>query len=230
MARMMEMPATAAATSGVDRAVRKRERCTAEVRRRAILDAAWQVFLERGFAGATIDAVVERAGGSKATVYAQFGNKEGLFVALVMGGAQDFAASIDAAAAAGTTFEETLREIGRRYLGLVLAPERVALYRLVVAESGRLPEVGDIFFRSGPQSVVAHVAEFFRAAAARGLVPPVAPEALAIQFLGSVLGDNHFRVLCNPTRSPTAKEIERHVDMAVALFLKGARGPALEGT
>ena len=224
MAAMTETPASGPGVAS--RAMRKRERCTAEVRRQAILDAAWEVFLERGYAGATIDAVVERAGGSKATVYAQFGNKEGLFVALVMSGAQDFAASIEAAASAGTTFAETLHEIGRRFLGLVLAPERVALYRLVVAESGRLPEVGDIFYRTGPQSVQAHLAEFFRAAAARGLVPPLAPEALAVQFLGSVLGDYHFRVLCNPTRSPTAKEIERHLDFVVPLFLAGARGPA----
>src|SRR5262245_47335366 len=97
---------------------RPRQRRTPAAQREAILQAAAAVFLERGYAGASVDAVVERAGGSKATVYALFGNKEGLLSALIAQGAETLAASVDALPA-GASFEENLRAIGRSYLGVI---------------------------------------------------------------------------------------------------------------
>src|SRR3546814_4083127 len=52
-------------------------------RRAAILEAAGQVFFEQGYAATSIDAIIERAGGSKRNIYSEFGSKEGLFTALV---------------------------------------------------------------------------------------------------------------------------------------------------
>ena len=52
-------------------------------RRQAFLLAAREVFLEQGYEAASVNDVVRRAGGSLATLYAQFGNKEGLFLAVV---------------------------------------------------------------------------------------------------------------------------------------------------
>src|SRR3546814_17701069 len=52
-------------------------------RRAAILWAAGQVFFEQGYAATSIDAIIERAGGSKRNIYSEFGSKEGLFTALV---------------------------------------------------------------------------------------------------------------------------------------------------
>jgi AcrR family transcriptional regulator len=48
-----------------------------------VLDAARRVFLERGYAGATIDAIAEEAGFSKGVVYSQFAGKPDLFLALL---------------------------------------------------------------------------------------------------------------------------------------------------
>lgn len=54
-----------------------------EPRIRAILEAAEQVFLENGYEAGSLDAVAARANASKATIYAHFGNKVGLFKAIV---------------------------------------------------------------------------------------------------------------------------------------------------
>src|SRR5258708_31043472 len=59
----------------------ERSRPRGEIRRAQILDGATAVFLEYGYAGATIDLVVARIGASKATIYSFFGGKEGLFSA-----------------------------------------------------------------------------------------------------------------------------------------------------
>jgi TetR/AcrR family transcriptional repressor of mexJK operon len=200
-------------------AARPRQRRTPAAQRQAILQAASDVFLERGYAGASIDAVVERAGGSKATVYALFGNKEGLLTALVAQGAESLAAFVDALPA-GASLEESLRAIGRSYLDLILQPKRIALYRLVSGESGRCPQIGDIFYRTGPQAVALRVAEFFRTAAARGLMQAPDPDRLAHFFIDAVRGDHHNRVLFNPTRMPTAQEMEEHLDFVVRTFLR----------
>jgi AcrR family transcriptional regulator len=54
-----------------------------DARRRAILDAARDLFVEHGFDGVSMNEVVNRSGGSLATVYQQFGSKEGLFAAIL---------------------------------------------------------------------------------------------------------------------------------------------------
>src|SRR5262245_55545779 len=198
---------------------RPRQRRTPAAQREAILQAAGEVFLERGYAGASIDAVVERAGGSKATVYALFGNKEGLLSALIAQGAETLAASVDALPPAAS-LEENLRAIGHSYLHLILQPKRVALYRLVAGESGRCPHLGDIFYRTGPQAVTTRVAAFFRAAAARGQLETEDAEQLAHFFIHALRGDHHNRVLFNPTRMPTEQEIDRHIDFVVRTLLR----------
>jgi TetR/AcrR family transcriptional repressor of mexJK operon len=201
---------------------RARQRRTPAAQRQALLQAASEVFLERGYANASIDAIVERAGGSKATVYALFGNKEGLLTALVAQSAESLAASVDALPA-DAPFEDSLRAIGRSYLRLILQPKRVALYRLVAGESGRCPYLGDIFYRTGPQAVTTRVAEFFRTAVARGQLEARDPEQLAHFFVHALRGDHHNRVLFNPTRMPTEQEIERHIDFVVRTFLRCCR-------
>src|SRR5437879_3619223 len=139
----------------------RRERCTAEVRSQAIIAAARDVFLERGYADASVDTIVERAGGSKATVYTLFGNKEGLFEAVITQGCGLFAALVSAIRA-GASLDENLRRIARAYLDILFDPKRLALFRLVAGESGRQPEIRDIFFRNAPRSGTKIIAHLFR--------------------------------------------------------------------
>ena len=199
-----------------------RTRQSAEDRRRSILAAAQKVFLERGYANASIDAVVELAGGSKATVYQQFGNKEGLLGALVTEGADELAHLVQDLPLDGA-LEESLRAFGRGYLNLIMRPERLALFRLTIGECGRVPEIGDVFYRTGPQAVGRHLTEFFRSVAGAGLIKTSDPERTAYQFIHALRGDLYMQVLLNPTRRPTEAELNRHIDFVVESFLDGVR-------
>jgi AcrR family transcriptional regulator len=204
---------------------RRKGRCTVPQRRQALLDAARDVFLERGYANATIDAVVERAGGSKATVYALFENKEGLFAALVAEAAEELSTLVQNYPLDGR-IEDDLRDFGRHYLEILTRPERLALFRLVLGECGRVPEVGDIFYRTGPQAIFQRVADMLRSAANRGQIAVSDAEGLAHFFIDALRGHIHMQVLLNPTRRPTSKEIERHVDFVVENFLRACRPSA----
>ena len=201
---------------------RRKGRCSLPERRQALLDAARAVFLEKGYANATIDEVVARAGGSKATVYSLFENKEGLFAALVAEAAEELADLLHKSPMDGA-LENSLRTFGRRYLEILIRPERLALFRLVIGECGRVPEVGDIFYRTGPQPIFQRVAELLRTAQARGQVTVSDVEGMAHFFIDALRGHVHMQVLLNPTRRPTPKEIERHVDFVVENFLRACR-------
>jgi AcrR family transcriptional regulator len=203
----------------------RRERCTAEVRSQAIVAAATEVFLERGYAQASIDAIVERAGGSKATVYALFGNKEGLLEAVITHGCGVFPALVRAARP-DAGLADNLYRIARAYLHVLFDPERLALFRLVAGEAGRQPEIGDIFFRNAPRSGTKIIADLFRDYAARGEIATTDPEHLASYFLSALRGDLFLRALFNPTRGPTAPEIERHIEFVVQAFLRSCRADA----
>lgn len=52
-------------------------------RHQALITAATEIFLQYGFEGATLDMIIERAGGSRTTLYKNFGDKEGLFAAVI---------------------------------------------------------------------------------------------------------------------------------------------------
>src|SRR5215469_5010443 len=177
-------------------AAAKRERYTAEARRKAILKAAAEVFLERGYADASIDAVVERSGGSKATVYALFGNKEGLFSAAAAECAEEFATAIGTVNVC-TSLTDSLRRIAVAYMKVVLSPKKLAMFRTMVSESARMPESGDIFFRLGPQAAQGAVAKYFRECTAARLLEADDPDELAEYFLGALRGSLFNRALFN---------------------------------
>lgn len=203
-------------------AARGKGRRSLPERRQALLDAARAIFLEKGYASATIDEVVARAGGSKATVYALFKNKEGLFAALVADCAEELADLLRKSPLDGP-LEDSLRSFGRRYLEVLTRPERLALFRVVIGECGRAPEIGDIFYRTGPQAIFQRLAELLRTAASRGQVATSDVDAMAHFFIDALRGHVHMQVLLNPTRRPTPKEIERHVDFVVDTFLRACR-------
>ena len=78
-------------------------------RRAAILEAAAQVFFEQGYAATSIDAIIKRLGGSKRTIYNEFGSKEGLFTALV---SENAGTALSALAVDGQVCADEAREKG----------------------------------------------------------------------------------------------------------------------
>ena len=77
-------------------------------RRAAILEAAAQVFFEQGYAATSIDAIIERIGGSKRNIYSEFGNKEGLFTTLVSESADAALSALSDEQFAGKNLSEIL--------------------------------------------------------------------------------------------------------------------------
>lgn len=201
-----------------------------DVKRTAILEAGTQVFLTHGFGNASMDAIARAAAVSKATIYSHFDSKHGLFGAIIQASCQ---AMMDAARAAegedtsepvDSPPEVTLTRVGRAFLDLLLAPESLPLYRAVVAEAVRFPELGQVFYQMGPEPTAATLAAYLDAQNARGTLRVPDPRLAAEQFYGMVLGHSHMKMLFGmATATPPAEVKDRLVKGAVEVFIAGYR-------
>ena len=187
-------------------AVRKRGRPTASERRAReaqILGTALSVFLASGFGGATIDELAAAAKVTKRTLYAYFGDKDALFDAMV----RDLAVgvSLDAASDHGT-----LEALAARIISRVHSDELVGLHRLVIAESGRFPELARILYSHGDARHIARLAEHIRVERGEKY------EALAEPLFSLLLGERHRRRLLGLTPPPTPQQAAAHADWALS--------------
>lgn len=119
-------------------------------RNQALITAATDIFLQYGFEGATLDMIIEQAGGSRSTLYKNFGDKEGLFAAVIAYMIDDIFQEPDEKAPPLDTIEAVLSFYGSRFLLNVLKPESIGLYRLILGEYNRFPDITQAFFEQGP--------------------------------------------------------------------------------
>lgn len=191
----------------------------AERKRAEILDAAKDLFLEKGYSGTTMDTVAERAAGSKETIYAHFGNKAGLLKAIIEEAGEALRASLDGAQPE-RSIRSYLTNLAQNYLDLILQPRSLALYRLIISESGRMPEIGDLFYRTCPENFLRGLAQYFSQAHARDEIDAPDPYHLATAFYGMLRGELQMRALFNPTRAPSRKEKQEQARFVVDSILR----------
>jgi len=187
-------------------ALRKRGRPTADERRRReteILTAALGVFLSCGYGASTVDELAAAAQVTKRTLYAYYGDKAGLFAAMV----RDLAAAVSLDPASD---RDTLETLAARIVSRLHSDELVGLHRLVIAESTRFPELAQTLHSSGDARHIARLAEHIRAE--RG----VASEPLAEPLFSLLLGEKHRRRLLGIDPAPTPAQAAAHADAALA--------------
>lgn len=193
----------------------------AEAKRAAILDAAVTLFLESGFDTVTLDDVVARAGGSKATVYSYFGAKDSLFHSCVEHLCGKILQSVSSFKVDELPVEEALHQIGVSFLNAVLSDEALALHRLVVAEGKRFPEIANRFYSAGPARVYGDVARVLRqreGVSSRG----VEVNELSVLFIDMLTAEFQLQMLLGIRARPSRKEISGRVDRAVQLMMTGS--------
>jgi AcrR family transcriptional regulator len=194
-------------------AVRARPR--GETRRAQILDAALTVFLEHGYDRATIDLVVQRASASKATIYSFFGGKEGLFEAMVGEYAERILAGFPDVDGGIIDVRAALKNIAQRYLEVVMAPDAVALWRMIVAEGPRFPGLAKDVYRVSNERLVARLAQALRTWSARKRIRQLDADHVARQFLAVVRGDLHILALSGLLPDDLKTAIHKNVQEAV---------------
>jgi AcrR family transcriptional regulator len=194
-----------------------------EIRRRAMLDAANELFLEKGYGATSLTDIVKRSGGSLATLYELFGGKEGLFRSMIEEGCIEFFSFLHEVDTKQTP-QDLLRAVAQPFVEGVLADEG-AFIRLVVSEAGQFPEIGRVFYSAGPANAVRIIGNYLAGQVARGVFHIDDTETAADTFVSMLLYDLQMRLLCRVPVKPTRRQIEKHVDQVVKNFLT-LYGPA----
>jgi TetR/AcrR family transcriptional regulator, mexJK operon transcriptional repressor len=192
---------------------------TVEQRRERIIRAAAPLFLKKGYDNVSIDEIIGVVGGSKATIYAWFGGKEGLFEAVIRRECQDVTLAI--AVDAPGSLEEQLTAIGRSFLTMVLSPPILEFHRLMVSIGRTFPEVGRLFYKTGPDSAYGIVAGWIARHQKDGRFIAEDPHRLAVLFLDMLIGEHQLSWLTGMPRAATRDKIEETVRIAVKVFLHG---------
>src|SRR5258705_5274736 len=184
-------------------------------KRAAILEGAKIVFLRDGFGTATMDDVAAAAGVGKQTVYRHFGSKEALFLGLVQSMCASAIAATVPARPTKRAIDDELRALGQLLANSLIAPDSLALYRAIVAEAGRLPVLGAIFYHHGPRLA--------RSMAARILTKRFDEKTAAARastFVALVLGDAHLELTLGYEVPDFNARFKKQIEEAVEASLR----------
>lgn len=191
-------------------------------KRKAILEAATEVFLRSGYLGTNMDEIAALSGVSKQTVYKHFSSKEALFVEIVSSmtdGAGDLVRH-DSSRFEGGDLNGYLFDYALRQLTVVLTPRLMQLRRLVIGEVARFPELAKVLYERGPGRALSMLAENFADLAGRGLLKIDDPKMAASHFNWLVMSDALNRaMLLGDSAIPKPAELRRHAVEGVRVFL-----------
>lgn len=204
---------------GADGSVRETKR--GEARRRAFLDAARTVFLAEGFEAASVNEVVRIAGGSLATLYAQFGSKEGLFLAMAEDAIEQVIAPLDAVATSHRPLREGLAALGETFLEAVMRPNAIAMFRIVVGEGAKFPDVLRRYMALGPDRVRRAVRAYLEERREAGELRTDDIETAVSAFMDLVVSQHRTRAVWDSTYELDAVARRAHVARAVDILLGG---------
>jgi len=192
-------------------------------KRRSIVDAAREVFMERGYAGATMDAIAAAAGVSKPTVYNHFADKQQLFAQMLSDTIDEltlpfYEQVVDQPE--NVDVRDYLRDLARLLLNAVMQPQNLRLRRLVIAEASRFPELGRMYEEKAPDRAIAAVTEALKRLAKSGALQIEDPALAATHFAWLVVSVplNHA-MFSGDDRGLRRNQAEQHADNAVRMFL-----------
>ena len=213
----MESPA---ATTALRRPRRDSQRKSS-----AILKAATRLFLKDGFSATSMDAVSLAANVSKRTVYGHYGNKEGLYAAVVQRLTSEIlpqSATEPVKGRAKDDIEARFIRIGIAFLSSIYTVEQIRLFWLLVSESREHPAIGRMMYEGPIRSARAVLRAFLDDLVRQGVLDVEDTEQAAIQYLAMLKMDTQMRLLLNCRGTPTAPEIEATAVACARQFLYGA--------
>ncbi|WP_205925990.1 TetR/AcrR family transcriptional regulator [Rhizobium sp. P38BS-XIX] len=183
----------------------------------AVIRAAMELFLEQGYERTSLQQIGKLADVSTATLFKRFPTKATLFEAMV----EDFWAIPPACP--GRALSENpsvgLRFMGVSYAKLLRTPDMQAIYRLIISESPRFPNLGLTVFEKAKGPFLKRLEEYLRLQADAGRLKIEDVEIASNQFLALITGQTFWPELIAAGCGGSDIDVERVVDGAVDLLL-----------
>ncbi|WP_175609358.1 TetR/AcrR family transcriptional regulator [Streptacidiphilus griseoplanus] len=193
---------------------------------RAIMDAATQVFLEKGYSGTSMDDIAKLAAVSKQTVYKHFADKEKLFAEIILATTDRVDAMVDLVAgipADAGRLEENLTRLAGQFLAALTQPQVLQLRRLVIANADAFPGLGAAWYEQGFERVLATLAATFQRLTREGVLRVGDPLLAAQHFSGLLLWIPVNRAMFHGSPQHTQAELDHYAAAGVAAFLGAYR-------
>jgi TetR/AcrR family transcriptional regulator, mexJK operon transcriptional repressor len=182
-------------------------------KRTEILQAARPILLRDGLGGTTLDRVAVEGRISKMTLYRHFPSKEALFAGLVNFMCEctreglETAPSADIHKSAANRLADELRVL----TSALIEPDWLALYRLLVADGWRFPDLARVFDQSGMRIVRRRIAGLLEA----GAVPANKSRQVAAEVVALALGDAYQRAILGIVEEGDGEAFSQQIDAAV---------------
>jgi TetR/AcrR family transcriptional regulator, mexJK operon transcriptional repressor len=183
---------------------------------RRILDAAFQVFSQSGYAGASMDSIAEQAGVSKPTLYQYVGSKDALF-ATMMDSARD--AMVEPFGHAGDMVDQ-LHRFAWAYADTVMRPDLLGLARLVIGEAARFPHIGAAYQAAGPDRLLAAMILWLDRQRSAGRLAFEDAELAAQDLWALILSAPRTQALHRPDAVPGRAQVRRYLENGLRVFLR----------
>ena len=128
----------------------------------SLLEKAFELFVELGYEGTSLDAITAEAGIAKRTIYSRYGDKDSLFKAALQQEIEQLASAFKSLHEAETDdLEETLVKIGRILLASVLSEKGMRLLQLTGSIARRMPEIGAHNVKRGTEPILSYLSDLF---------------------------------------------------------------------
>ena len=193
----------------------------ADRRLNRVLEIAQQHFLAAGFDGSSLDAIALEAGVAKKTLYHHFGSKTGLFAAILEALRESWIAELRNLTVGSGRPHSVLEAIALHTLDVGTRPDTTAVYRLLVTEASRFPDIVRDHYENGMARGMEPLADYLRRAAAMDELVLDDFSSAAEQFTYLVLGGLRTRMLLGVAERPGLSERRRMARQAVRIFLSG---------
>ena len=137
-------------------------------RRQAIIEAALEEFISRGFTATRLDDVAKRAGVAKGTIYLHFKDKESMFEELIRTALVPLIGRLHGPPPTGGSVRDAIEGFARNFIQEVASTRRGDIVRLIVAEGPRFPAIADFYYREVVSRGLAAMRALIELGVARG--------------------------------------------------------------
>src|SRR5690348_3271379 len=161
-------PSAEATRKAAGKATKPNRSERAAERRAAIVEAAMEEFVARGFAATRLDDIARRAGVAKGTIYLHFKDKESMFEELIRTAIVPLIGSLTGPPPAGASIRDALEAFARVFIQEIATTRRGDIVRLIIAEGPRFPAIADFYYRKVISRGLAGMRALIELAVARG--------------------------------------------------------------
>jgi predicted DNA-binding protein YlxM (UPF0122 family) len=196
-------------------------RIKSQAKRRAIIAAAADLFMEQGFDATTMDDIAKSADVSKQTVYSHFQSKEALFGAAIENKVQEFDLT-EEFFSRDISCEAMMLDLAVHLNDLLTSDGAIKMFRLCASSAPTHPTLSKLFYENGPQNINTLVTDYLSSQSKIGTLRIKDTASAARQFTFMIKADAHHMLLFNMA-PPSKRKTTAYLKSCVEVFLSAYR-------